>query len=191
MYCFGEMIMLRTEQFPILWMNCLLQSSFSSCRHCIWVCLVKFIDGGREGWLLNNRNSITMHCAKLCPSFVHAITRCCVFGMISAAADVPAFYRGLYRSSAGVDFDCAVISSLPVVHSSLKPFLWAVLRWFCSVVCSWGSAHAFVSCVSHGKVCLCRVGCSSGLCLLEERCISTDGCNTSGTLGDEPFGGDN
>lgn len=152
MYCFGEMIMLRTEQFPILWINCLLQSSFSSCRHCIWVCLVKFIDGGREGWLLNNRNSITMHCAKLCPSFVHAITRCCVFGMISAAADVPAFYRGLYRSSgwcrfwlcSHLLFTCGTqfIKTLPV-GSSQMVLQCCVLLGLCTRICqlrvSWQS----------------------------------------------------
>lgn len=55
-----------------------------------------------------------------------------------------------------------------VVHSSLKPLPCAVLSRFCSVVCSCGSAHAFVSCMSHGKVWLCRGDCSSGLCLLED-----------------------
>lgn len=72
-----------------------------------------------------------------------------------------------------IRFDCAIILSLPVVHSSLKPLPCAVLRCFCSVLCSWGSVHTFVSCMSHGKVCLCRGGCSSDLCVLEDRATAS------------------
>lgn len=197
MYCFGETIMLRTEQFPILWMNCLLQSTSSSCRHCIWMCPAKFTDGGREGWLLNNRNSTTMPCAKLCPSFLSVITHCCVdkWFLLAHSADVPALSQWFYRSSADVDYADQV--GLCSHHIStcgaqfIKAIPMCILRWLCSAVCSWGSAHTFGSCVSRGKVCLCRGGCSLDLCLLQEHTTANDGCNTSGTLGDEPFGGDN
>lgn len=165
------------------------------------MCLAKFTDGGKEGWLLNNRNSSTMHCAKLCPSFLNVISHCCVYRIISAATQcwctcVFSVIIQELRWCRLCWWDLIVQSllSLPVVHNSLKPLPCAVLRRFCSAVCSWGSVHAFVSCMSHGKVCLCRRGCSSGLCLLEDHycyCISNDGCNISGTLCDEPFGRDN
>lgn len=180
MFCFRETVMLRTEQFPILWTNCLLQSSFCGCKHCTWVYLAKFTDGGKEGWLLNKRNSCTMHCAKLCPSFLNFITHCCVYRIISAATKcwctcvLSVIIQELcWCRLCWSDLIVQSLLSLPVVRSSLKPLPCAVLRWFCSVVCSWGSVHALVSCMSHGKVCLCRGGCSSGLCLLVDHATAS------------------